>query len=80
MATASMMPPLGIAFVNIGDPYHVYRWCRRWGVTETQLRMAVRVAGREARAVEAALLRAKAPPRILASEISLREDHPAGED
>jgi len=42
--------------------------------------MAVRIAGREARAVEAALLRAKAPPRILASEVSLREDHPAGQD
>lgn len=80
MATASMMPPVGIARVNIGDPYHVYRWCRRWGVTESQLRTAVRTVGGEARAVEAALLRAKAPPRILATEIRLREDRPAGKD
>ncbi|MBL8688009.1 MAG: DUF3606 domain-containing protein [Rhodospirillaceae bacterium] len=80
MTTASMMRPVAIALVNIADPYHVYRWCRRWGVTETQLRAAVRAVGREARAVEAALLRAKAPPRILASETRLREDRTAGDD
>lgn len=80
MATVSMTLPVGIALVNVGDPYHVYRRCRRWGVTETQLKAAVRAVGREARAVEAALLRAKAPPRILASETRLREDRRAGED
>lgn len=80
MATASMMPSVGIAFVNTSDPYHVYRWCRRWGVTETQLRTAVRAVGREARAVEAALKRARASMPILAREVWVRDDHLAGED
>jgi len=75
-----MTPTPEIALVNIGDPYHVYRWCRRWGVTETQLRMAVRAVGREARAVEAALMRARAVTPILAMELRLREDRQAGED
>lgn len=78
--TASMMRLPGIAFVNTGDPYHVYRWCRRWGVTETQLRTAVGAVGREARAVEAALKRARGATPILAMELRLREDRQAGED
>jgi len=72
--------PPGMAVVNVGDPYHVYRWCRRWGVTERQLRAAVRSVGREARAVEAALARARPAMPILAREIRLREDRAAGDD
>lgn len=80
MTAASMMRPPGIALVNVGDPYHVYRWCRRWGVTESQLRTAVGAVGREVRAVEAALTRARAVTPILAMELRLREDRQAGED
>lgn len=80
MHTETIRIPPGTAVVNVSDPYHVYRWCRRWGVTERQLRAAVRSVGGEARAVEAALKRARSAIPILAREIRLREDHAAGDD
>jgi hypothetical protein len=67
-------PPIRAAQVDLGDPYHVYRWCRRWGVTESQLRTAVRAVGEEVRAVESALRRARAATPILVSEHRLPED------
>lgn len=81
MTTATMHRPIvGLAFVNLADPYHVYRWCRRWGVTEGQLRTAVRAVGEEARAVEAALRRARARSPILAIERRLTDEVAPGDD
>ncbi len=68
------------ATVNLGDPYHVYRWCRRLGVTESQLRAAVHAAGDEARAVEAAIRRARSALPILATEYRLRDEGSSGDD
>ncbi len=78
MTTLTAPRPIGTAQVDLGDPYHVYAWCRRWAVTEVQLRMAVRTVGSEARAVEAAINRARALPMILASETRFGEDRVAG--
>ena len=74
MTGVTAPPPMSVARVNLGDPYHVYRWCRRWGVTESQLRAAVQAVGSEASAVEAAFHRARRATTILVREHRLGED------
>jgi hypothetical protein len=80
MTAVTLSAPIGPARVDPGDPYHLYRWCRRFGVTEEQLRMAVRLVGRDPRAVEAALLRARAAAPILVSEFRLQDERASGHD
>ncbi|MBM3549433.1 MAG: DUF3606 domain-containing protein [Alphaproteobacteria bacterium] len=78
MTTVTFSPPIGTPpRVDIGDPYHLMRWCRRFGVTEQQLRTAVRIAGAEVAAVEQAIRRARAGTSILVSEHRLGEDRDA---
>jgi len=80
MTTVTFSNWVPFSRIDLADPYHVYRWCRRFGVTEGQLRMAVRIAGGDPRAVEAALRRARATAPILSSEFRLQGEHYSDHD
>jgi len=81
MAAVTLPLPIGaLTWIDLADPYHLLRWCRRFGVTESQLRTAVRFAGGDPRAVEAALTRARMATPILIREFRLRDERASGQE
>jgi hypothetical protein len=56
MVTSSAPAPSQSPSIDLGNPAAMKRWCKEFGVTETQLAEAVQAAGADAAAVREHLL------------------------